>query len=116
MATRRCPEGGAEVPDNQNVPQLRSSDVFLSEGFRLDRHCLYRVDQANVASAVSLGSRALDLARLLVQRHGELVSKDEIMDTVWRGMAVEENNLTVQISTLVASSTTRERGAAASKR
>src|SRR5277367_3012411 len=82
------------------MPQLRSSDVFLSEGFRLDPYCLYKVDHTNAASAVTLGARALDVLRLLVERHGELILKDEIMETVWPGRIVEENNLTVQISTL----------------
>src|SRR5271156_5710407 len=88
------------MPENQRAHPLGSSDVFLTEGFRLDRHCLYRVDQQNGASAVVLGSRALSLLWLLVERHGELISKDEIMDAVWPGAVVEENNLTVQISTL----------------
>jgi TolB-like protein/Tfp pilus assembly protein PilF len=79
--------------------QLGSADV-LWEGFRLGRHGLFRLDHGTVASPVALGSRALDLLRLLVERHGELVSKDEIMASVWPGTAVEDNNLTVQISTL----------------
>jgi hypothetical protein len=33
-------------------------------------------------------------------RQGDLVSKDEIMQTVWPGTVVEDNNLTVQISAL----------------
>jgi adenylate cyclase len=88
------------VPENQHTHQFRSPDVLLWDGFRLDRHCLYRINEANVASPVALGSRALDLLRLLVERHGELIPKAEIMATVWPGTAVEENNLTVQISTL----------------
>ena len=80
--------------------QLLSTDILLCEGFRLDRLGLSRLDPAGVASPVALGSRALDLAWLLADRHGELISKDEIMETVWPGRVVEENNLTVQISTL----------------
>jgi adenylate cyclase len=77
-----------------------SGDILLFEGFRLDRGGLFRLDQAGVAAPVGLGSRALDLLRLLVERSGELVSKDEIMGTVWPETVVEEGNLTVQISTL----------------
>jgi TolB-like protein len=80
--------------------QILSTDILLCEGFRLDRLGLSRLDPGGVASPVALGSRALDLAWLLVDRHGELISKDEIMETVWPGRVVEENNLTVQISTL----------------
>ena len=44
--------------------------------------------------------RTLDLLGLLVERPGKLVSKSEIIDAVWGGLAVEEANLTVQISAL----------------
>ena len=88
------------MPENQRMHQFGPGEVFLCEGFRLDRLGLFRQDSAGVASPVALGSRALDLARLLVERHGELVSKDEIMETVWPETVVEDNNLTVQISTL----------------
>ncbi len=80
--------------------QLFSTDILLCEDFRLDRFGLFRLDHGGVASPVALGSRALDLAWLLAARQGELISKDEIMGTVWPGRVVEENNLTVQISTL----------------
>jgi TolB-like protein len=79
-----------------------STDTFLFEGFRFhscDRE-LFRLDEAGNGSPVSIGSRALDLLGLLVGRQGKLVSKSEIIDVVWRGSAVEEANLTVQISAL----------------
>src|ERR1700746_3779419 len=82
------------------MDKLGSADTLLFEGFRLDRGGLSRLDVAGMAAPVALGSRALDLLRLLVEHRGELVSKDEIMDGVWRGIAVEEANLTVQISAL----------------
>jgi DNA-binding winged helix-turn-helix (wHTH) protein len=82
-----------------------SPDVLQFEGFCLDRagSCLTRLDGPGVAEPVALGSRALDvlaLLALLVKQQGQLVSKDEIMKTVWPGTAVEEGNLTVQISAL----------------
>jgi predicted ATPase/DNA-binding winged helix-turn-helix (wHTH) protein len=51
-------------------------------------------------NAVTLGSRAFDVLLVLAERAGELVSKNELLDRVWPGVAVEENNLQVQISTL----------------
>ena len=48
----------------------------------------------------AIGSRALDLLLLLLRRHGEVLSRDEIIDAVWRGVSVEESNLTVQIAAL----------------
>ena len=79
---------------------LGSADILLFEGFRLDRGGLFRVDQAGIAEPVALGSRALDLLTLLAGRCGELISKDEIMQSVWPRTVVEDNNLTVQISAL----------------
>ena len=84
------------------MDRLGSADILLFEGFRLDRSGggLFRLDQADIAAPVALGSRALDLLGLLTERQGELVSKDAIMEAVWPGMVVEEGNLTVQISAL----------------
>jgi len=36
----------------------------------------------------------------LVRRHGQVVTKDELMASVWRDTAVEENSLNVQVSAL----------------
>jgi TolB-like protein len=69
-------------------------------GFRLDRRGLFRTDMTGHAEPVALGSRALDLLRLLAEREGEVVSKAAIMATVWPGTAVAESNLTVQIAGL----------------
>ena len=68
--------------------------------FRLERRGLFRLDHAGKAEPIALGSRALDLLRLLFERPGELLAKDLIMETVWPGTAVEESNLSVQISAL----------------
>ena len=49
---------------------------------------------------VALGSRGFDLLKALVARRDRVVSKDELLDEVWPGLVVEENNLQVQISGL----------------
>lgn len=49
---------------------------------------------------VSLGARAFDLLVVLVAHAGRLVSKNELLNLVWSGLVVEENNLQVQISAL----------------
>src|SRR3954447_21693097 len=49
---------------------------------------------------VALGPRAFGLLRMLVEQRRRAVSKHELLDTVWRGVVVEENNLQVQISAL----------------
>src|SRR6266566_7942158 len=47
---------------------------------------------------VTLGQRAFEILLLLVSRHGQLVTKDELMAEVWPGVVVEENNIQVHIS------------------
>jgi len=77
------------------------TDSFLFGRFRLDPlRGLLRHDDAGDLVPVSLGSRALAVLRALIERHGDLISKDEIMAAVWPNTAVEEANLTMQISTL----------------
>src|SRR5499433_1921048 len=47
---------------------------------------------------VALGQRAFEVLLMLVSRHGQLVTKDELMAQVWPGVVVEENNIQVHIS------------------
>ena len=81
---------------------LGSANILHFEEFRFDRAggCLTRLDGPGVSEPVALGSRALGVLALLAERQGQLVTKDEIMAAVWPGTAVEEGNLTVQISAL----------------
>src|SRR5215813_2089002 len=52
------------------------------------------------AEPVTLGHRAISVLQILVQRPGIPVSKDALMQAAWAGLAVEENNLAVQIAAL----------------
>ncbi|WP_176946079.1 transcriptional regulator [Bradyrhizobium sp. Rc2d] len=49
---------------------------------------------------VPLGSRALEILIALLERHGELVSKQDLMARVWPNVFVEPANLTVHMSAL----------------
>lgn len=49
---------------------------------------------------VKLGSRAMDILRLLVSRAGEVVPKNEIISYAWSGLAVEEISLRVHVAEL----------------
>ncbi len=49
---------------------------------------------------VAIGRRAILLLDALLSRQGEIVTKAELMDAVWRGITVEESNLSVQIAAL----------------
>jgi DNA-binding winged helix-turn-helix (wHTH) protein len=44
------------------------------------------------------------LLRLLTERAGQPVSKDDLIECAWPGLSVEESNLTVQIAALRPSS------------
>ncbi len=50
--------------------------------------------------SVALPPKVLDVLCLLVEKEGKIVSKNEIMDTVWADSFVEESNLTQSIYTL----------------
>src|SRR5260370_27132592 len=49
---------------------------------------------------VPLAPKAFDLLLVLVERHGHLVEKDELLKLVWPDTFVEETNLTYNISVL----------------
>jgi TolB-like protein/DNA-binding winged helix-turn-helix (wHTH) protein/rhodanese-related sulfurtransferase len=77
-------------------------EIFLFGHFGLDRRGrgLFRYGDGGSPVPVNIGSRALDVFGVLVDRRGELVTKDEIMAAVWPGTVVEGANLAVQISAL----------------
>ena len=50
--------------------------------------------------AVALGGRALDLLVCLAQAKGQVVAKTHLIQRVWPGSFVEDNNLSVQVSHL----------------
>jgi adenylate cyclase len=84
------------------VDSLSSTDIILFEGFRLDqrRGALFRSDERGVFAPIAMGSRALEILGVLVERSGDLVSRGEIMDAVWPETAVDDSNLNVQIAAL----------------
>src|ERR1041384_6560338 len=49
---------------------------------------------------VPLPPKVFEILRVLVESHGRVVSKEELMSRVWPDTFVEENNLTVNISAL----------------
>ena len=85
---------------DERVDALVTTDVFLFEGFRLDRCGLSRCDDQGYFVPIPLGSRALEVLGVMVSRSGDLVARDEIMNVVWPGVVVESSNLPVQIAAL----------------
>lgn len=49
---------------------------------------------------LELGSRKLDILRVLLERAGQVVSHRELMSAAWRDLVVECGNLRVQINGL----------------
>lgn len=49
---------------------------------------------------VEIGPRAIDILWILVRANGELVTKDYLLETVWSGAVIEENNLQAQMSAI----------------
>jgi DNA-binding winged helix-turn-helix (wHTH) protein/Flp pilus assembly protein TadD len=72
-------------------------NLFEFGPFRLDvdRHLLFRG-----AEPVTVPAKALDTLVVLVQRHGQVVLKDELMSAVWPDAFVEEGNLSQNIHVL----------------
>lgn len=70
---------------------------FAFESFRVDvaKRRLFRGEET-----LQLTSKAFNTLLFLIHHRGKTVTKDELMDAVWFDTAVEENNLTQQISTL----------------
>ncbi len=86
------------VPHNSSPASDSDCERIVSFGsFRLftAQRLLMERDRA-----VRLGSRALDILIVLVERAGELVGKRELMRVVWPDTVVGEANLTVHLSAL----------------
>ena len=90
------------LPWNVRMAELGSADILEFGHFRFDRRgrCLFRLDQGGRVNLVPLGRTALEVLEMLVGAQGELVEREKIMQTVWRGKVVEDSNLAVQISNL----------------
>jgi TolB-like protein/Tfp pilus assembly protein PilF len=76
-------------------PGCRSEIVFGP--FRLD---LGGRKLCRDGKGVQLGTRSLDILCVLVESQGNLVTKDDLMAQVWRGLVVEENTIQVHVSAL----------------
>ena len=70
--------------------------------YRFGRFALQPAERRLFANGeiVNLTPRAFDVLVALVERAGQLVTKNALLDLAWPGLVVEENNLQVQISGL----------------
>jgi TolB-like protein/DNA-binding winged helix-turn-helix (wHTH) protein/tetratricopeptide (TPR) repeat protein len=71
--------------------------IYRFNQFQLDtdRRSLFRDGEP-----VPLSTKGFELLCRLVESGGKVLSKDELLEQVWPGQFVEENNLSVQISAL----------------
>src|SRR5512134_546303 len=75
-----------------------ATDAPLRFGsFELQRHERRLLMDGRVAT---LGARAFDVLVALAERPGRLVDKATLMELVWPGLVVQENNLAAQVSAL----------------
>ncbi len=72
------------------------------EGLRIGTFELYPSERLLLAvgQPVDLGARAFDLLLALADHAGQLVTKAVLLDRVWPGLVVDENNLPTQIASL----------------
>jgi adenylate cyclase len=82
------------------MPFASRSVIFDEFRFILPTRKLLRISNDGRSTPIPLGSRAAEILYLLLQRHGQVVSKNEIVEAVWPHMALEGSNLAVQISAL----------------
>ena len=82
---------------SENMSSQHTDVVYAFGSFRLElkQHRLVFEERP-----VALTGKAFKTLRALVERHGELITKQDLMSTVWPETTVEENNLDRNISTL----------------
>ena len=78
------------------MPDPDGPDVVFGP-FRLNRR---NRSLTRSGVTVRLGGRAFDTLAVLAVTPGATIGKEALLDTVWPGLTVEENNLQVQISAL----------------
>src|SRR5467141_3501702 len=94
------PDRGNNASPAAPVPRSRArlvTTIYRFGGFELQPNQRRLLEDGR---PVVLGDRAFDVLLALVERAGRLVPKDELLDLVWPGLVVEENNLQVQVSAL----------------
>ena len=71
--------------------------IYEFESFRFDAAhlMLYRGD-----AEISLVPKAAQTLLILIERRGEILGKDELMETIWNDSIVEEANLTQYVHIL----------------
>jgi Tol biopolymer transport system component/DNA-binding winged helix-turn-helix (wHTH) protein len=85
------------LQNNFNAPKTNNLSFYEFEGFRLDVVHLMLYKNGAV---VVLTPKQVETLVALVERRGEVVSKDELMKRLWGEAAVEESNLSQNLYVL----------------
>jgi DNA-binding winged helix-turn-helix (wHTH) protein len=97
-------DGRPEVPPIGQKMMMEATRIFGPDAhsIRFGRFCFEFRSRTLLEDQkpVSIGERALDILVALIEAHGDLVTKDELLSRVWPNMIVEENTLQFHISTL----------------
>ena len=85
------------------MPKLHHLVVELRKPLSQSQEFTLRADRRDVlvdGEPQQVGARAFDVLSYLDANRDRVVTKQELMEQVWEGRAVEEGNLSVQISAL----------------
>lgn len=74
----------------------------MSPVYRFDRFEVRPAERRllTAGAPAAMGARAFDVLIWLIEHRERLVTKQELLEAVWPGLVVEENNLSVQVSAL----------------
>jgi DNA-binding winged helix-turn-helix (wHTH) protein/TolB-like protein len=88
----------ARLQDGSGMTANEVMIEYRFHGYRLDtrQRKLFNPE----GEVLPLSSRAFDSLLILLEHHGETLSKSQLMQAVWPNAVVEENNLNQAISTL----------------
>ncbi len=84
-------ENSSHVAETSSFKIYKFGNCYLNTG---ERKVFRDKEQLEIVA------KAFDILQLLVERQGEVVTKDEILENVWEDSFVEEGNLTVYVSKL----------------
>ena len=89
---------GVTVTTNNSYPMLNEVGVSYEFG----PYCLDTAKRLLIRDgrSVALAPKTFDLLRLLVEGHGRVLTRSELMNSLWSETFVEEANLSFQISAL----------------
>src|ERR1700679_34231 len=80
------------------IPSARGQNLVFEYGqWRID---LGRRELRSNGTVVPIGARAFEIVELLVQSANELVTKNDILSSVWPGAIVDDNTLQVHVSAI----------------